>query len=78
MRKREIALAVASLALILVGSVLPAMKSVNADFSNYYLPARLVARGEPTADLYEFSWFQRQMVYAGIEDQSGGFNRFPP
>jgi hypothetical protein len=77
-RRLEIALGAASLLLILVGSVLPALRSVNSDFSNYYLPARLVARGESTADLYEFSWFQRQMIYAGIEDRSGAFNRFPP
>jgi len=76
-RKLELSLAVASLALILVGSVLPAMRSVNADFSNYYLPARLLVRGESTADLYEFSWFQRQMIYAGIEDQSGAFSYLP-
>lgn len=78
MRKLSLALAAASLLFILVSSVLPAMRSVNADFSNYYLPARLLVRGEPTADLYEFSWFQRQMIYAGIEDQSGGFSYFPP
>lgn len=78
MRRLEVALGAASFLLILVGSVLPALRSVNSDFSNYYLPARLLARGESTADLYEFSWFQRQMIYAGIEDRSGAFNRFPP
>jgi hypothetical protein len=67
-----------SVVFVLWTSVVPAMLSIETDFSNYYLPARLLARGAPTSDLYDFSWFQRQMVYAGIEDQAGGFNGFPP
>ena len=76
--RTRILIGAAALAFITVDSVLPAMRSVESDFSNYYLPSRLLARGMPTNDLYEFSWFQRQMDYAGIEAQSGGFNRFPP
>ena len=68
----------ASLGFIIWSSVLPAARHIETDFSNYYIPARLIARGESTARLYEFSWFQRQMEYAGIHDALGGFNYFPP
>ncbi len=67
-----------SLAVILWSAVLPAVGRIETDFSNYYIPARLIARGEPTSRLYEFSWFQRQMEYAGVRDALGGFNYFPP
>src|SRR5262247_2235981 len=71
-------LGVGSLAYIVWSEVLPAARRIATDFSNYYIPARLIARGASTARLYEFSWFQRQMEYAGIHDALGGFNYFPP
>ncbi len=71
-------IAAASFALIVWSAVLPAARHIYTDFSNYYIPARLIARGQSTARLYEFSWFQRQMEYAGIHEALGGFNYFPP
>jgi hypothetical protein len=68
---------VASLAFILITSVYPAMRTINTDFANYLLPARLVVQGQPTSRLYEFSWFQRQMAHAGME-HAGAFSFFPP
>ena len=67
-----------SLAFIVAVSVVPATRAIHTDFSNYYIPARLLVRGESVNRLYDMTWFQRQMVYAGIEEQAGGFNRFPP
>ncbi len=77
-RVRQILVAGVSLAYILWSAVLPAARRIETDFSNYYIPARLIVRGESTARLYEFSWFQRQMEYAGIHRALGGFNYFPP
>ncbi len=71
-------IAAASFALIVWSAVLPAARHIYTDFSNYYIPARLIARGQSTARIYEFSWFQRQMEYAGIHEALGGFNYFPP
>ena len=36
------------------------------DFPNYYTAAVLVRRGVPLRDYYDWTWFQRQMNYAGI------------
>ena len=43
------------------------------DFPNYYTAAVLVRKGEPLHNYYEWTWFQRQMNYAGIENQLGGY-----
>jgi Glycosyltransferase family 87 len=43
------------------------------DFPNYYTAAVLVRNGQPLHNYYEWTWFQRQMNYAGIENQLGGY-----
>lgn len=43
------------------------------DFPNYYTAALLVRRGAPLHKYYDWTWFQRQMNYAGIENQLGGY-----
>src|SRR5690349_18973209 len=43
------------------------------DFPNYYTAAVLVRNGQPLHNYYEWTWFQRQMTYAGIENQLGGY-----
>ncbi len=63
---------------ILGSSVIPAGREIQTDFSNYYIPARLLYQGRPVTHLYDFSWFQRQMMAAGIDETAGGFNNFPP
>ncbi|HXW56085.1 MAG TPA: glycosyltransferase family 87 protein [Candidatus Cybelea sp.] len=43
------------------------------DFPNYYTAAVLVREGKPLRDFYDWTWFQREMNYAGIEHQLGGY-----
>src|SRR5271168_4300935 len=44
------------------------------DFPNYYTAAVLVRHaGEPLRDYYDWTWFQRQMNYAGIEHGLGAY-----
>ncbi|MGH9452909.1 MAG: glycosyltransferase 87 family protein, partial [Terriglobia bacterium] len=45
----------------------PAWKSLNTDFPNYYLAARLYRQGYPLEKLYDWTWMQRQKDYAGIQ-----------
>lgn len=48
------------------------------DFPNYYTAARLVRSGERLRDFYDWTWFQRQMNYAGFERQLGAYTPQPP
>jgi hypothetical protein len=48
------------------------------DFPNYYTAARLVRSGARLRDFYDWTWFQRQMNYAGIENQLGAYTPQPP
>jgi hypothetical protein len=43
------------------------------DFPNYYTAAVLVLKGEKLHNYYDWTWFQRQINYAGIERQLGGY-----
>ncbi len=43
------------------------------DFPNYYTAAVLVRHGAPLRDYYDWTWFQRQMSYAGVEHQLGAY-----
>jgi hypothetical protein len=44
---------------------------VGADFPNYYTAATLVRKGLPLQDYYDWTWFQRQMNYAGVGTHRG-------
>lgn len=48
-------------------------KQRETDFPNYYTAAVLVRKGQPLRQYYDWTWFQRQMNYAGIENQLGGY-----
>jgi len=43
------------------------------DFPNYYTAAKLVLKGARLHNYYDWTWFQRQMNYAGIESQLGAY-----
>jgi Glycosyltransferase family 87/WD40-like Beta Propeller Repeat len=43
------------------------------DFPNYYTAAVLVRNGARLQNYYDWTWFQKQMNYAGIENQLGGY-----
>ncbi|MCU1298254.1 MAG: hypothetical protein JWO91_2532 [Acidobacteriaceae bacterium] len=57
---------------------LPAWRTLNTDFPNYYLAASLHRRGIPLDRVYEWIWFQRQKDYLGIEQPLVGFVPNPP
>ena len=46
---------------------------VETDFPNYYTAAVLTAHHQPLENFYNWTWFQRQMNYAGVERQLGGY-----
>ena len=52
----------------------PAWRSLNTDFPNYYVAARLLARGDSLTRVYDWIWFQRQKDHAGIENRIVTFN----
>jgi hypothetical protein len=51
---------------------------VETDFPNYYTAAVLTVQRQPLWNFYDWTWFQRQMNYAGTERQLGGYMSFPP
>jgi Glycosyltransferase family 87/WD40-like Beta Propeller Repeat len=51
---------------------------LNTDFPNYYTAAVLVRQGQPLHNYYDWTWFQRQMNYAGVEHQLGNYNPHTP
>src|SRR5215831_4445918 len=52
----------------------PAWRSLNTDFPNYYVAARLLARGDSLTRVYDWIWFQRQKDHAGVENRIVTFN----
>jgi hypothetical protein len=48
------------------------------DFPNYYTAAVSVTRGQQLHNLYDWTWFQRQMNYAGFERQLGAYTPQTP
>src|SRR5215469_9019618 len=51
---------------------------VETDFPNYYTAAVLTRQGQALENFYNWTWFQRQMNYAGIERQLGGYTPHTP
>jgi Glycosyltransferase family 87/WD40-like Beta Propeller Repeat len=43
------------------------------DFPNYYTAAVLVHKGMPLREYYDWTWFARQMNYAGVEHTIGSY-----
>ena len=54
-------------ALFVWRGLVPAWKTPNTDFEDYYLAARLYRQGYPLEQIYDWSWIQRQKDHAGIE-----------
>jgi Glycosyltransferase family 87/WD40-like Beta Propeller Repeat len=46
---------------------------METDFPNNYTAAVLTLKHQPLRQYYDWVWFQRQMHYAGIEHQIGGY-----
>ncbi len=47
--------------------LVPAWRTLNTDFPNYYLAAKLWRGGFPLDRIYDLIWFQRQKDHAGID-----------
>jgi len=50
----------------------------STDFPNYYTAAVLVRQGKPLRSFYDWTWFAKQMNYAGIEKQLGAYTPQTP
>jgi len=57
---------------------IPGWRSLNTDFPDYYLAARLYRQGYPVRHFYDWVWFQRQKDHAGLEQAHVSFIPHPP
>jgi hypothetical protein len=71
-------LAILAVGLFLATVFVPGWSRLETDFPNYYTAARLVTQGQPLQDYYDWTWFQRQMNYAGFERQLGSYTSQTP
>jgi hypothetical protein len=51
---------------------------LSTDFPNYYTAAMATRHREPLRSFYDWTWFARQMNYAGIENQLGAYTPQTP
>ena len=70
---RSLTRAAATIALLwfLYATAMPAWNRPSTDFPNYYTAASLARARQPLHRYYEWTWFQRQMDFAGIVSVSG-------
>ena len=59
-------------------SFLPAWRTLNSEFPNYYLAAALYRERIPLDRIYEWTWFQRQNDHLGVRDGLVSFAPNPP
>ena len=71
-------LVAALLGLFITRAVLPAWRTLNTDFPNYYLTALLRLEHRPVDRAYEWIWFQRQKDHNQIPQGLVGFVPNPP
>jgi Glycosyltransferase family 87/WD40-like Beta Propeller Repeat len=69
---------VALLGLFVTLALLPAWRTLNTDFPNYYLAAVLRVQRNPVDRAYEWIWFQRQKDHNEISQPLVGFVPNPP
>ena len=58
---------------LFLGPFLQGFQRMETDFPNYYTAAKLTAEHMPLRQFYDWVWFQRQIHYAGIDHQLGGY-----
>jgi hypothetical protein len=51
---------------------------MGTDFPNYYTAAVVTLKHEPLQQFYDWVWLQRQIHFAGIEHQLGGYVPYTP
>src|SRR5215468_8672856 len=74
----EVALCVILAALFLLKAILPAWRSLNTDFPNYYLVARLLREGYSLDRIYDWIWLQRIKDHWGLDQSLVGFAGLTP
>jgi len=57
---------------------LPAWRTLNTDFPNYYIAASLYREGVPLGRVYEWKWFQREKDHLNLDQPLVGFMPNPP
>jgi hypothetical protein len=73
-RKLLLAILAAPLAAYLMLAPLrQGLREMGTDFPNYYTAAVLTRQHQPLRQFYEWTWFQRQIHYAGIDHQLGSY-----
>jgi hypothetical protein len=70
--------AIAAIVFFLATAFRSGWRRAETDFPNYYTAAVLMRKGLPVREYYDWTWFQRQMNYAGIERQLGGYQPQTP
>jgi hypothetical protein len=65
-------------AIFFARGLIPAWRTLNTDFPNYYVAAALHRRGIPLDRAYEWIWFQRQKDHLGVDVPLVGFMPNPP
>jgi hypothetical protein len=70
--------ALAAIVFFLATAFRSGWRRAETDFPNYYTAAVLMRRGLPVREYYDWTWFQRQMNYAGIEQQLGAYQPQTP
>jgi Glycosyltransferase family 87/WD40-like Beta Propeller Repeat len=65
--------ALAAIVFFLATAFRSGWRRAETDFPNYYTAAVMVRKGIPLREFYDWTSFQRQMNYAGVERQLGGF-----
>ena len=61
-----------------LSAFLPAWRTMNTDFPNYYLAASLHRHGIPLDRAYDWRWFQRYKDHLQIDQSIVGFAPHPP
>jgi glycosyl transferase family 87/WD40 repeat protein len=70
--------AVGTFVFLLVGAFRSGWTHAETDFPNYYTAAVLVRQHQPLHNYYDWTWFARQMNYAGNGMQIGGYTPQTP
>lgn len=70
--------AAASIPFLLFPPLYHGWTHIETDFPNYYTAGLLARRGAPLRNFYDWTWFQRQMNYAGWGRQLGSYIPHPP
>jgi hypothetical protein len=70
--------AIAAIVFFLATAFRSGWRRSETDFPNYYTAAVCMRKGLPVREYYDWTWFQRQMNYAGIERQLGGYQPQTP